>query len=430
MYDEQVLSVLIAAGIPAADAYVCLKAIKKKKADKVAPFKKLFKEGFSAHLQKEEGKTEEEANVVCDQILRILEDSASYLFNASHSLCMCCDSLYVAWLKAYYPYELYATMLQIFSEKKDKEKIATIISEMNRNENIHMTPGQFGSNNQDWLTDKENHIISQNLASIKYMSPHVARDLYNLSQQEEAYIGSEFTKSVLNPDVKKEISKLKKKLIPLQGKAETYLKNGGDEFDSEFLALYDEGFPLEQELKRLENDDSSYISKGGEVKCYAKLDCFTNVLRAIQMNTCLDARQIEILIGLNYFQPFGKSGKLMKVFDEFMKGPKKLTKKIKSFNERMESCRNYESSLPDEDLPAGLRLRYEMDNIGLCLSTYPTVPTNTYFITSIDDKYTVKLNMYNIHKGTTGMVKVAKKDYHAVAEGSCISVEQFRKGKK
>ena len=36
MYDEQILRILKAAGIPGPDAYACIKAVKKKKADKVA----------------------------------------------------------------------------------------------------------------------------------------------------------------------------------------------------------------------------------------------------------------------------------------------------------------------------------------------------------------------------------------------------------
>ena len=57
MYDEQVLSILISAGINAADAYVCLKGIKKKKFDKVEAFKEVFKEGYAKHLMQDEGAT-------------------------------------------------------------------------------------------------------------------------------------------------------------------------------------------------------------------------------------------------------------------------------------------------------------------------------------------------------------------------------------
>jgi hypothetical protein len=321
-------------------------------------------------------------------------------------------------------------MLKLYDEKKNTDKISAIISDMKKYKNIQLLSGRWGQNNTDWSADKEHGTISQSISSVKYMSKQVAEDLYKLSQQSEAYIGTECKSAAFKPEAKKELAALKKKLKPLYEKAEAYLANGGDSFDSEFLELYDAGCPLEIRIKQIESDDNSYETKGGEIKHYAKLDCFTNVLRAIQMNTCLDTRQTEILIGLNYFQQFGKSGKLMKIFNEFFNGEKKLTKSIKSFEERLELCRQFESSLEDSDLPAGLRLRYEMDNIGLCLSVDPSAPNNAYFVTSIDDKYTIKLNLYNIRRGTTGLVKIAKKDYRTVGEGSCIQIENYRKGPK
>lgn len=427
-YDEQVLSILISAGIPASDAYVCLKGIKKKKMDKVEMFKEQFKEGFAKHLKEDENATDQEAEEIVNNVWGIIEASASYLFNASHSLCMACDSLYVAWLKAHYPYELYATMLEIFSEKKKKEKVAAIISEMRNHQGIEVLMGRWGQNNQGWLIDKENKRISQNLASILYMSPQVAKDLYSLSQQEEAYIGSEFTKDVYTPEAKKRIAQINKKLKPIQTKAEQYLANGGDEFDDTFLALYDEGYPLEQELKAIYKDDSSYESRAQEVKKYVKLDCFTNILRAMHVGTCLDARQIQILIGLNYFEQFGKTGKLTQVCNKYFELLK--NKNLKSFEERLETCRQYEALIPDVDIPIGERLKCELDNIGLCLFVNPSAPSKFYFVTEVDEKYSIKLNLYNVRRGTTGEVKVAKRDYHTVGVGSCILVDKFKTSPK
>ena len=346
LYDEQVLSVLIAAGIPAADAYKCLKAIKKKKADKVAPFKVLFKDGFSVHLQRDENKTKEEADKVCDQILKILEDSASYLFNASHALCVACDSLYVAWLKAHYPYELYITMLKIWDEKHNKDKTAAIISEMKRYKNISLTVGRFGQDNRDWVVDKERQTISQSLSSIRYMSKAAAKDLY--------YIGQH------------------------------------------------------------------------------KFETFTDVLRELQMNSCLDTRQIKILIELGYFKDFGGSGKLMKVFNEFFEGKQKISKTVKSFETRLQSCRVYEASLQEEELNIGSRLASELANVGLCMSYDKHAPDNLYFIREIDAKYGVKAKLYSVQRGTTGIIRFRKEDFgkHPFEEGDCIRLVEFNKSPK
>ena len=342
LYDEQVLSVLIAAGIPAADAYKCLKAIKKKKAEKVAPFKILFKEGFSRHLQEDEGKSQKDAEKVCDQILKILEDSASYLFNASHALCVACDSLYVAYLKAHYPYELYLTMLKIWDEKHRKDKISSIIGEMKRYQNISLTVGKFGQDNRDWVVDRKNKTISQSISSVGYMSKKVAYDLFRLGKN--------------------------------------------------------------------------------------KYDTFTDLLRDLQMETCLDTRQIKILIELDYFKDFGASGKLMKVYEEFFNGENKITKTTtRSLPARLDSCRRYEQQLPEDELDIMVKLRSQIDNVGLGLSSEKNAPSNVYYVLDVDSKYGIKSMFYSIQRGTTGVVRFrkdmfAKKPFEA---GDCVTLEEF-----
>ena len=325
LYDEQILRILKAAGIPGADAYACTKAIKKKKADKVASFKKRFKEGFTKVLEEKEGATEEKAHKTVEQIWRIIEDAANYMFCAAHAFSMACDSLYAAWLKVHYPYELYVTMLKLYDEKKNTDKISAIIAEMKRYKNISLTAGRFGQDNRDWLVDKEHGTISQSLSSIRYMSKKAAKDLYELRQKE--------------------------------------------------------------------------------------FDTFTDVLRELQMNTCLDTRQIAILIELNYFEQFGKSGKLMAVYNEFFNGTNKLTKTVKSFEKRLQACRVFEAELEDRELFIGQRLASELNNVGLCLSSDKTKPNNIYFVTEVDTKYGIKAKFYSVQRGTIGQVRISKADF-------------------
>jgi DNA polymerase III alpha subunit len=183
LYDEQILQILIAAGIPAADAYAATKAIKKKKADKVASYKEKFKNGFTEYLRKTEGADEKKAHEVVEQVWTIIENAANYMFCCAHAFSMACDSLYAAWLKVHYPYELYITLLKLYDEKKNKDKIAQIISEMKRYKEIRLIPGRFGQDNRDWTADKENKTISQSLSSVRYISKADARALYIAGQK-------------------------------------------------------------------------------------------------------------------------------------------------------------------------------------------------------------------------------------------------------
>jgi DNA polymerase III alpha subunit len=113
-FDEQILVILKAAGIPGPEAYAVTKAIKKKKTEKVLAAKEKFKLGFTKVLQEQENASEEKAHEVVEQIWTIIENAANYMFCAAHAFSMACDSLYAAWLKVHYPYELYVTMLKLY----------------------------------------------------------------------------------------------------------------------------------------------------------------------------------------------------------------------------------------------------------------------------------------------------------------------------
>lgn len=343
-YDEQILQILKTAGIPGPEAYATIKAIKKKKTEKVLAEKEKFKVGFTKVLQETEGASEKKAHEVVEQIWTIIENAANYMFCAAHAFSMACDSLYVAWLKVHYPYELYVTMLKLYDEKKNTDKISAIISEMKRYKNISLTAGRFGQDNRDWVVDKENQSISQSLSSIRYMSKQAARDLYR--------IGTE-----------------------------------------------------------------------------SKFETFTDVLRELQMNSCLDTRQIKILIELDYFKDFGRAGKLMKVYENFFEGKQKLTKTIKSYEIRLEASREYEKSLSDENLPIGQRLSSELNNVGLCLSVDASQPVDLYFIREVDEKYGVKAKFYSVQRGTTGVVRIKKEDYakHKFEQGDCVKLLKYNK---
>ena len=335
LFDEQILRILIAGGIPGPEAYATIKAIKKKKQDKVSAEKEKFKTGFGAKLM-QEGATAADADDVVEKIWTIIENAASYMFCAAHAYAMACDSLYGAWLKAYYPYEFYSTILKLYTEKGNKEKVSAIISEMKMAFKIELNAGIFGQDNRDWYIDKENHTIAQSLASIKFMSPKVAEDLYQAGRME---------------------------------------------------------FPT-----------------------------FTDLLWHLLNNTCLNTRQIEILIGIGYFKPFGRTAKLMKVFGEFFKGKQKLTKTLKSWEARLKWNRENEAAIADEDLDVIERLTYEFENTGLCHS-FQRDKTQTYFVTNVDDKYKITVQMYNVARGTpTPTIRIKKAIYQAtpVKEGMCL----------
>ena len=182
LYQETLMAVLNLAGFPMDECYGIIKQIAKKHPEKVRPLKGKFIKGFKEKIKGQcpEGKTEES---VAEDVWKIIDDSTSYSFNSSHALCMAYDSLYNAWQKATYPYEFYEVLLQHFTEKGKKDKVALLKQEMKNGFGIKEGPMKWGVDNTRFQADKEHNQIIPSLTAIKGMSKTSAKSLYLLSQQ-------------------------------------------------------------------------------------------------------------------------------------------------------------------------------------------------------------------------------------------------------
>lgn len=115
IFQEQIMKILQVAGFSAPDSYAAIKAISKKKAEKVLKLKEQFLSGFTAYSGDA---------AAAEKVWTIINDATAYLFNASHAVCVALDSLYGAYLKAHYPLEFYTTLLSNYAAKGDKDRIA------------------------------------------------------------------------------------------------------------------------------------------------------------------------------------------------------------------------------------------------------------------------------------------------------------------
>ncbi|MEJ5343010.1 MAG: DNA polymerase III subunit alpha [Thermogutta sp.] len=103
VYQEQVMQILNRlGGIELADAYTCIKAISKKKLDKIAKYREQFIEGACA-----KGLSREDA----EELFNLVEKFAGYGFNKSHSTAYARIAYITAYLKAHYPLQFMAALL-------------------------------------------------------------------------------------------------------------------------------------------------------------------------------------------------------------------------------------------------------------------------------------------------------------------------------
>ena len=183
LYQEQEMAALNYAGIDMSDCYTAIKNIAKKRADKVLAYKEKFTTGFAKTMVENEGRTQEEADEMAQQLWQIIEDSARYSFNASHSYCVALDSLYGAWLKAHHPLEFYEVLLTLAEQKGDKDKMNALKDEAENYFGIKFPPFRFGQDNRSIKADPSTNSIVNSIAAIKGFSSSVGDSLFECSKQ-------------------------------------------------------------------------------------------------------------------------------------------------------------------------------------------------------------------------------------------------------
>ena len=183
LYQEQVMRALNYAGIDMADCYTAIKNIAKKRAEKVLAYKDTFIKGFRESIVRDENKPEDEAQKLAESLWGVIEDSAGYSFNSSHSYCVALDSLYGAWLKAHHPLAFYETYIKLMEEKGDKDKINAAKEEAESHFGICFSPLRFGQDNRTIHADEEKNEMINTMGSIKGYGVTIGRTFYECSRK-------------------------------------------------------------------------------------------------------------------------------------------------------------------------------------------------------------------------------------------------------
>lgn len=174
MYQENIMTYLGWLGIEQTETYAIIKKISKKKFKK-KELDELKSRLFKSWINKvgtEDG---------FDKTWQVIEDASRYSFNASHAYSYAYDSVYGAYLKAHYPYEFYAVMLQNLSDKGKKDKVVEYKKEMLEGFGIKEGKYKWGVDNRYFSIDKENSTINPSLISLKNVSQDFADELYEIS---------------------------------------------------------------------------------------------------------------------------------------------------------------------------------------------------------------------------------------------------------
>lgn len=157
---------------------------------------------------------------------------------------------------------------------------------------------------------------------------------------------------------------------------------------------------------------------------------FTDLLVDMTMRPAFNTRSIEILIRMGYFEEFGTSGRLLAVMKAFNEGPicYKKTYCDATKKKRLAELYKLEDSLGDVTIPMGEQISFEIEHFGTPVSTYPDARM-TMAVLDIDDKYSPKIQLYNVAKGTVGMMKMKKDAFkkNPLAVGDVLTLKDYDK---
>lgn len=185
LYQEQIMKLVIWLGFEVKESANLMKAISKKKEDKI----KMISEKFHNECIKkfiENGFDKEIAEQKTESIWKVILDASSYSFNASHSYCMALDSLYIAYAKAHYPRQTYVALIKYFSECKKIDKVYKLKYEAQQYFGIEIEPHKFRQDNREGHFEGKK--IYQSLSSIKECQDKYGEILYKLKDFQGNYL--------------------------------------------------------------------------------------------------------------------------------------------------------------------------------------------------------------------------------------------------
>lgn len=108
--------------------------------------------------------------------LKIIEDSSSYGFGKNHAIAYSMITYMLCYLRTYYPYEFTTSYL---NHCDDEEKMISAQSYSNMLK-ISINPPKFRYSKDEYYFDKESKSIYKGLASIKYISKTLSKNLYSI----------------------------------------------------------------------------------------------------------------------------------------------------------------------------------------------------------------------------------------------------------
>lgn len=163
VYQEQVSQIARSVGnLSLGDGVKLVKALSKKKIEKVRVFKDKFFSGA-----KENGCPIDAANKIWNDV----EEASKYLFNLSHATAYGLTGFVGAWIKAKYPVAFYTVMLKWAKD----ENLPILLNEIRRIPGVSIVPPDINISTESFVTDYSINKIYWSLIRVSQCGPKAVR---------------------------------------------------------------------------------------------------------------------------------------------------------------------------------------------------------------------------------------------------------------
>jgi len=177
LYQEQLMQMAHKIGFTLDEAEILRRIVGKKKVKEVRQWKKKIRQKVDENRLSSEWTGTKGQVDVGDVLWKVLEDSANYSFNKSHSICYAALAAITTYLKFKYPKEFFLSLLKMTKHEPDP------LSEINKIQvelslfNIKLLPPHITKSKMDFCIEGEN--IRYGLTSIKGISDKTIEKLNN-----------------------------------------------------------------------------------------------------------------------------------------------------------------------------------------------------------------------------------------------------------
>lgn len=394
VYQEQLIQFLVEfCGRSAGEADVLRRAVGHKIKSVIDEEVPKIKEDFVKTMINVYQDTQEHAERIANDFIQVFMDAANYGFSINHSMAYSYIGYISTWLRYYYPLEWCTAAFQIWEGKQDKlNKVVNFAKE----QGIELKPVKFRKSKGNYFLDKSEKFIYEGTASIKGVNGSDGDELYLLRDKEY----STFTDLLLDIYDSKKVK----------------YKSNGIYVNVDMNTIYN-NLP-EEKIKLID-------------KSIAKPD--DKYEQMVTKPIAIVSSHVINLIMLNFFEEFGKTKKLIQVYEFFKKNYKPNNKRLLGKCQKYKECLAYEKQLSNDAYPLSIQLQNELKLLGRCITKAPSTPGGYAFITDVmqrSNKAVVKL--YSIKKGVEVQCFVSIKDYKQshLNKGNIIKINSVYKRPK